>query len=133
MSEYYLDAIDGRDRNPGRTSAKAWKTLRRARRQALGPGDSLLLRRGCSLGEPLRLRGSGRPGRPITVAAYGSGPRPRLAPGGVHIVANEGPVSWWRIARLELCGAEPWAPYAREGGRTAGISISQAVLSEALF
>jgi hypothetical protein len=133
MSTWYVDAMSGRDRNSGRSPAKAWKTLRRARRQALGAGDALLLRRGSSWPEPLALRGSGRPGRPITVAAYGAGPRPRLAPRGVTVVTNEGPVSWWRLARLELCGAEPWAPYAREGGRTAGIAIHQTVLSEGLL
>jgi len=67
------------------------------------------------------------------VSAYGTGPRPRLAPRGVAVVANEGPVSWWHLKRLDIGGAEPWAPWGQRGGRIGGIVIGQAEPSRGLL
>jgi hypothetical protein len=66
------------------------------------------------------------------VAAYGTGPRPRIASAILPVVGNLGPVSWCRVARLELCGASPWPPFARESGRGGGIVFGQSVPSEGL-
>ena len=52
---YYLSA-DGADENDGRTPQTAWKTLARAGRAALQPGDGLLLRRGDVFRGQLRTR-----------------------------------------------------------------------------
>ncbi len=133
VSAYYVDAQGGRDRNAGRTADRAWKTLRRARRQALAPGDTLYLHRGRTWSEPLRLHGSGRRGLPITVKDYGDGPRPRIAVRGVTAVANDGPVSWWRIARLDVCGAVPRDPHELGGGPQGGIVLSQSTRSDSLL
>jgi hypothetical protein len=44
----------------------------------LGPGSRLLLRRGTRCRGTLAPKGSGAPGRPIVIGAYGRGPRPRV-------------------------------------------------------
>ena len=67
----YLSA-DGADENDGRTPQTAWKTLARAGRAALQPGDGLLLRRGDVFRGQLRTR----PG--VTYGAYGEGDKPKL-------------------------------------------------------
>jgi hypothetical protein len=123
VSIYYLDSTTGNDRNPGASPAAAWKTLDRAMRRRLKPGDSLLLKRRCTWRGSLRLRGSGTRTRPITVGAYGTGRRPRLVSAALPIVGNVGPVSWWRLAGLELRGARPFVPRGRAPGEHDGIRI----------
>lgn len=125
MNIRYVDAEKGRDSNPGTSPDRAWKTLRRATARQLAPGDTLLLRRGCVWTEPLRLAGSGTPAKPITIGAYGQGPRPRLAVRDRHVVTNDGPVSWWRITRLDIAGAAALDPYGRTSGAQGGIIFRQ--------
>jgi len=129
MSAYHVDSLNGNDRNTGKSPAEAWKTLRRAMKQKLGPGDSLLLKRGCSWNESLRIRGSGKRGRPITLGTYGPGPKPRLVSKVFPIVANDGPVSWWHIKGLEVRGATSFDPFLKGLGRDSGIALYQSAPS----
>lgn len=126
MSTWYLDSTTGSDRNPGTSPDSAWKSLDRALRRRFRPGDSLLLKRGCAWRGTLRLRGSGTRTRPITVGAYGAGRRPRIVSTSFPIVDNVGPVSWWRLAGLELRGARPYEPRGRTQGDHDGIRIRRA-------
>src|SRR5688572_1236915 len=73
VAHRYVDALNGRDRNSGASPDRPWKTLRRALRSTLRPGDALLLRRDRVWTEPLRMTGSGTAARPIVVGAYGAG------------------------------------------------------------
>jgi hypothetical protein len=129
MSIYHLDSVDGSDRNDGKSPTEAWKTLGRAMKQRLAPGDSLLLKRGCVWTGQFRLRGSGRRGRPITLGTYGPGPKPRLVSAKFPIISNDGPVSWWHVKGLELRGAAPYDPHGREPGRDGGIAFYQSAPS----
>src|SRR5881628_2464203 len=45
---YYLDCQSGRDSNDGLSPLRAWQTIDRANQIAYGPGDSILLKRGCA-------------------------------------------------------------------------------------
>ena len=59
---YYLDSREGDDSADGRSPQTAWRSLAKANTRTFAPGDSLLLRRGCSwLGETLAPRGSPSP------------------------------------------------------------------------
>lgn len=75
-SVYRVDCRSGSDRDPGTTVARAWRTLERASRADLRPGDSLLLRRGCRWQETLRAPWTGTAAAPITIGAYGEGALP---------------------------------------------------------
>ena len=68
------DDWSGRHPTPTGTDGP-WKTLRRASTHYI-PGDRILLKRGDVWDEELRPRGEGTPTKPITIAAYGEGPRP---------------------------------------------------------
>lgn len=81
-ADYHLDAQEGHDHRDGRTPSTAWRSLERVNDAALGPGDRVLFRAGGVWSGQLRLTTSGEPDRPITVRAYGSGPRPRIDAGG---------------------------------------------------
>jgi hypothetical protein len=68
----------------------------------LVPGDGILLRRGRVWTEPLGVTGSGTPAAPITIGAYGEGPRPVIDAGGrgpaVALIDQEG----WIVQDLAL-------------------------------
>ena len=75
---YYVSP-DGADSNAGTSPAAPFKTLGRASRQALRPGDSVLLERGAAFrGQTLRVSSDGTAADPITVSSYGSGPLPTV-------------------------------------------------------
>src|SRR6478752_1449242 len=73
---FYVNCSTGKDSNPG-TQAAPWKSLTKASAAALGPGDQLLLARGCVWdGQRLEAPWNGTAAEPVTVGAYGDGPRP---------------------------------------------------------
>ncbi len=57
------------------SEAKPWKSLARASIQCL-PGDTILLKRGDTWNGELAPKGEGSREKPITIGAYGKGPRP---------------------------------------------------------
>ncbi len=73
---YYVDATGGADANAGTTQAAAWKTLAKVNTMTFTQGDKILLRAGQQWVEQLKPKGSGVSGNPITIGAYGDGPRP---------------------------------------------------------
>ncbi len=121
---YYVSRSAGNDAWSGRLPAPApdgsdgpWKTLARASAQTYGPGDRLLLRRGDRWNEPLRPRGEGTADEPITIGAYGDGPRPVIDREdynqdrvGVHLADQGG----YKIVGLEFarCMTGIWAEYS---------------------
>ena len=73
---YYIDAQNGSDKNSGTSPSLAWQTLAFASGETLGPGDSLLLKRGCQWMEGFECNAKGSPGKPFYLGAYGSGSAP---------------------------------------------------------
>jgi len=129
---FYVDAENGDDSHTGASPEEAWRTLHRATLQDLGPGDAILLKRGCTWEESVKIRGNGKDGAPITLGTYGAGPKPRIVGSKFPLLGNDGPVSWWHIKGLELKGSGTFDPYAREQGQEHGIYFHQASLSEGL-
>src|SRR4051812_10287659 len=104
----YVDAVNGRDTNDGRTARTAFQTLERATR-VLKPGWTVKVMNGTYTSdgtrEPLVIDVSGAAGAPITFVAE-SGHRPVIqiprgaaAWSGIHILA-----SWVIIDGLEVVG-----------------------------
>lgn len=73
---YYVDCSGRRGGDGSRQ--RPWSDLRRVSRVTLAPGSSLLLARGSVCHGSLAPRGSGRPGAPIVIGAYGRGRAPRI-------------------------------------------------------
>lgn len=102
---YYVDAYDGSDANSGIDPFKAWQSIARANQQAYGPGDSILLRRGCSWqGAGFKANGNGTVDAPIVLADYGEASHPPLIDAvGPHepavLLLN---VQNWIVRNLEL-------------------------------
>ncbi len=88
---FHVDCDHGSDRATGRTAETAWQHLQAVNEYAadhgFGPGDSILLKRGCRWREELdllntnssgALRNSGIADKPIVIASYGAGDLPTI-------------------------------------------------------
>lgn len=77
---YYVDC-SGDDENSGESITQPWRSLGRANRSDLHPGDSLLFKRGCTWHGTLEASWTGRPGAAILIGGYGSGADPVIRNG----------------------------------------------------
>jgi len=84
-NSFYIDS-SGSDTNSGRSPSSPWKTLARINSTALGPGDTVYLKRGSLWRETLIVNGSGAAGAPITITAYGVGALPAIS--GANVVTG---------------------------------------------
>ena len=75
---YFVDCTAGRDANSGTAETQAWKSVDRANQATLAPGDTLLLKGGCSWLGPLQANWHGTSTQPILIGAYGGGDIPKL-------------------------------------------------------
>ncbi|NTV30875.1 hypothetical protein HGA91_02755 [candidate division WWE3 bacterium] len=75
---YYVDSVSGNDANSGTTESTAWKTLTAINSRSFQPGDKILLKRGQTWNQGIKLNSSGASGNLITIGAYGSGGLPTL-------------------------------------------------------
>lgn len=69
---YYIDTA-GDNRNSGHSPAEAWKDFTPLNELKLGPGNKVLLKRGCEWNQRLNLHARGTEGNFAEIAAYGSG------------------------------------------------------------
>ena len=80
---YYISSTSGNDANDGQRPEKAWQHLSKIylksiSKDAFQPGDSILLKRGDQWDGQIRLQGNGSAQNPITLGAYGEGPKPLI-------------------------------------------------------
>lgn len=109
---YYLDPDNGDDENRGTRPESAWKTLARVNTSRFAPGDKILIKAGSTFHGKLWPKGTGIPGRPVTIDSYGDGPRPAIHGDGeasaTLLLEN---TNAWHISNLELTntGEQPEA------------------------
>ena len=75
---YHVDSDSGDDGNDGLSQARPWRTFANAKALTLGPGERLLLKRGCVFDGELRLKARGSADNWAEIGAYGDGARPRI-------------------------------------------------------
>jgi hypothetical protein len=104
---YYVSS-SGADEHDGRTPKTPWRTVGRANRAVLRPGDSLRFEAGRAWtvadGLPLVIGQSGAPGRPICVGAYGKGAAPKFRCGdgdGITVLDS----GWVELSGLSVEGS----------------------------
>ena len=69
---YYIDSESGSDKNTGKSKAKAWRTIARANRATLAPGDRVLFAGGQTFSGTIVLgEAAGLPNKPIVIGSYG--------------------------------------------------------------
>lgn len=109
---YYLDPDNGDDENRGTRPESAWRTLARVNTSRFAPGDKILIKAGSTFHGKLWPKGTGIPGRPITIDSYGDGPPPAIhgngEPSATLLLEN---TNAWHIRNLELTntGEQPEA------------------------
>ena len=97
----FVDDVKGDDGKPGTSADTAWRSVGKVNSRVWGPGDAVLFRRGGKWEAGLNLKGGGDRGKPVTVGAFGDGPRPRIDGVREHAVfISDG--SWWTIQDLEV-------------------------------
>ena len=69
------------------TFARPFNSLADVNALVLAPGQQVLFRRGSTCTGGLAPRGTGAPGRPIVIGAYGRGTRPRIVGTGADAIA----------------------------------------------
>jgi hypothetical protein len=110
---YYVNGESGNDTNTGLSPTQAWKSLLKVNEKTFEPGDEIRFACGTQYTGQLRPNGSGQPGRPIIIAAYGTGPKPRIDGEGkvldTVLIQN---IEYWEITDLEVTNLgtdrEPW-------------------------
>lgn len=70
---YYVDSVEGKDSNDGKTEGTAWKTLVNVNKLTLQPGDQVRFKKGGKWQGTLTLKGSGTESNRIIVGSYGPG------------------------------------------------------------
>lgn len=124
MTTYYIDSKAGSNSNNGTSADKPLQSLAAISQLKLKAGDSVLLARGSTFTDTLKLTASGDADKPITIGAYGKGEPPVLSgPMGIHgskasnivihdiAIANTtqtaiyaGNVSNWTIDNIKMSG-----------------------------
>lgn len=123
---YYVNCVQGHDQASGLSPARAWRTLARASRQPYQPGDQLLLARGEVCRGQLRPHGSGAPGHPILLSAYGRGRRPLIRAGHLRWAIKLSDQSYWQIEHVRTRGGDPYGIWIT--GRTPGMTMKSIAL-----
>ena len=104
---YYVDCANGNDSASGQSPDEAWRSLAKVSSVTFSSGDEILFRRGTRCHGVLAPRGSGSPGSPIVVDAYGSGPRPILAGDGARATVYLHNVQQWELHHLKITNHGP--------------------------
>lgn len=110
---YYVSPR-GDDRNDGSSPGQAWRSLARAERVALEPGDRLLLEGGARFTGTITLKSTeaGSAEEPVVIGSYGGGRATVRAEGSPGISVHN--TAGVQIRDLDITGDR--AAYAREGG-----------------
>jgi len=106
---YYVDcSISGNGIGRFRgTLDKPWNNLTTVSTRTFLPGDTIFLKRGTTCTGMLAPRGSGAAGAPISIEAYGSGPRPIIDAGTSAAAIQLFNQSYWVIRDIETTGGNP--------------------------
>jgi hypothetical protein len=108
---YHVDCAAGDDNAAGTSPHAAWRTVAKASATTFLPGDSILLRRGTHCAGQLWPKGSGEPGRPIVVGAYGEGTLPVIDGSGADAAIKLFDQSHWVVETLETIGGSPYGVF----------------------
>ncbi|MGA2099157.1 MAG: right-handed parallel beta-helix repeat-containing protein [Candidatus Acidiferrum sp.] len=80
---YYISSTSGNDADDGLSPQRAWQHLSKiglksTSAEPFQPGDNILLKRGDQWDGQIRLQANGTEQKPVTIGAFGQGPKPLL-------------------------------------------------------
>lgn len=106
---YYIDC--SAPQNGAGTQAHPWNSLSSLAATTFHPGDSLLFRRGTSCNGLLAPKGSGSPGAPIVIDAFGAGAPPIINGGSNEEAVKLFNQQNWEIRNLEIVGGNRYGVF----------------------
>ncbi len=99
---YFVNCARGDDAASGRSPRAAWRSLAKVSSVIMHPGDLVLFRRGTRCAGVLQPQGSGAPGEPIRVDAYGWGAAPQIVGGGARAAVYLHDIGGWELRDLDI-------------------------------
>jgi hypothetical protein len=122
-TKYHVDSINGDDSYDGKSPSSAWQSLDKVNSMVFKPGDSILLKAGCSWVGQLKPKGSGSSSNQITIDMYGYDAQPRHMRNKPHIDGNgayatvllEG-VEYWTVSNLDVSNTTRATHWQRRNG-----------------
>ncbi len=99
---YYVDCAAGS--NGSGSQSSPWNSLTTVSATTFAAGDSILLKRGTTCVGNVWPKGSGSSGAPITLGAYGTGPKPIISAGSNEYAVRLYDQQYWRIESIETTG-----------------------------
>ncbi|MFF3395070.1 hypothetical protein ACFYW1_29555 [Streptomyces sp. NPDC002669] len=102
---YYVNNTPGSNcdnDHPGTDPDAPWCGFAPANAHTYLPGDRLLLARGAVFAEGLAVEGAGSPTAPVTIDAYGEGPRPRIVKNALDTGLLLKNPSYWTVRNLDV-------------------------------
>ena len=117
---YYLDC--SASQNGAGTQLSPWNSVVSANTFTFHAGDHLLLKRGSTCGGALTPQGSGAPGSPVVIDAYGTGPQPVINGGAADAALKLFNQQYWEINNLEISGGNLYGVYV--SGNTPNATIN---------
>ena len=77
-ADYYVDSVNGSDKNDGLTIKTPWKSHLKAESVSLAPGDVVHFKKGSAFSGSIRISESGTAAKPIRLTSYGKGKLPKF-------------------------------------------------------
>ena len=77
-ADYYVDSVNGSDKNDGLTIRTPWKSHLKAESVSLAPGDVVHFKKGSAFSGSIRISESGTAAKPIRLTSYGKGELPKF-------------------------------------------------------
>lgn len=114
---YFVACHKGNDAHPGTSVSQPWKSLEKVNATLFAPGDGIFFQRETACSGTLQPQGSGSAGKPITVGAYGSGPRPIIDGGKNEAAMLLSSQQYWHIQDLEITGGTVFGIHITGAGK----------------
>jgi len=86
---YYIDAVNGKDANDGKSPQTPWRSLAKVNSMKLNAGNKILFRTGQKWEGQLEIKDSGTADNPIEIGAYGEGTKPILTAVGLYTIPSQ--------------------------------------------
>ncbi|MCW5965966.1 MAG: right-handed parallel beta-helix repeat-containing protein [Bryobacterales bacterium] len=147
-AHYYVDCSAGNDSANGFSPSSAWRSVNAVNATRLLPGDRVFIRRGTVCHGVLAPQGSGAPGQPISVSAYGDGALPVVDARGETVAIRLNNQQYWRISQVAATGStefgifigasngvmhdirlrdvQAWAVHGKLTSKTSGLLVASA-------
>ena len=84
---FYVDDVNGKDNNTGKSESSAWKSLDKLNAVVFAAGSQVLFKSGGSWNGMFQFKGAGENGKPVIIGKYGGNILPKINANGTYKAA----------------------------------------------